>query len=436
MNFAATISLSSKYLVRYKRRYLFLFFALAFGICIVTVITSLKAGMAENVYFSAQEHYTGDLILTGYIGSRPAYTERRMDVRSKAAVFEAVHESKIPVTRYAERTLYNDDATVFFNGESVPLRYLNGVDWENERPYFDNLSYVDGETRALDDNSILLSERVAQSLGIKCGDNLLLELMNSNKQKDTRNFVVGRIFRDNTLFGFYKAFISRRTMNGLLGFEQDDCSSIGLFLINRANIDKYQKELHETLSVKTLTAPLLMNEEELDRAHADLWVGIKIFIVPIAINLSDINQILDALNILTLFLYIMMLIIILVSASVTYRLILHERTKEIGTMRAIGFYEQSVRNILISETFLLGTISIIIGFCLSLLLLQLASLLSFSWFPSFDIFLKDGHLTAQWTATELARNSIAIYIVLFIAVWFPTFHVSKAPLPGLLSGSN
>jgi ABC-type antimicrobial peptide transport system permease subunit len=225
-------------------------------------------------------------------------------------------------------------------------------------------------------------------------------------------------------------------MNILLGFEEDDCSSIGLFLRNRANIEKYQKALYETLSVKSLTAPLVTNKDELDRAHAEFWEGIKIFIVPIAINLSDINQILDALNILTFFLYIMMLIIILVSASVTYRLILHERTKEIGTMRAIGFYEQSIRNILISETFLLGTISIIIGFCLSLLLLKLASLFSFSWFPSFDIFLKDGKLTALWTPSELALNVIAIYIVLFIAVWFPTFQVSKTPLPALLSGSS
>ncbi|MDR2865311.1 MAG: FtsX-like permease family protein [Spirochaetaceae bacterium] len=412
---------------------MFLFFALAFGFCIVTVITSLKDGMAENVYFSAQEHYAGDLVFVGY--TKTGEVSRHLDKRAVDTIFNTIRDEKIPVTRYTERTLYNDDTILFFNGNSVLLRYLNGVDWHNEETYLNNLSYASGGNKNLHDNSIILSDQVASVLGVQCGDNLILELKNNSGQKNTGNFIVEAIFKDNTVFGFYKGFISKKTMNQLLGFSEEECSSIGIFLPDRQSAEKYKTVLQKELSGKILSAPLINSDAQFKDERDKRWNGIKIFILTIPVYISDIYKILDALNLLSVFLYAMMLIIILVSASVTFNLILHERTKEIGTMRAIGFYEADIRHILICETFLLGTVSVIIGFFLSVFLTNLAGFISFAWFPSFDIFLKNGRLTAFFTPFNEAINIIAVYFVLFLAVWFPVFRTSRAPLPEMLSGS-
>jgi putative ABC transport system permease protein len=132
----------------------------------------------------------------------------------------------------------------------------------------------------------------------------------------------------------------------------------------------------------------------------------------------------------------MTLLIILVSAGVTYRLILNERAKEIGTMRAIGLYEKDTRRVLLSESFVLATLSIVTGFLLSLFINWIISRLSFSWFPGFEIFLRNGRLMAVYNPFSAALNIAAVYVILFLAVYVPSFGLSRSPLPGLLSGSG
>jgi ABC-type antimicrobial peptide transport system permease subunit len=160
------------------------------------------------------------------------------------------------------------------------------------------------------------------------------------------------------------------------------------------------------------------------------------FLLTVPVYVSEVTQILQALNIIAYFLYVMMLLIILVSAGVTYRLILHERAKEIGTMRAIGLYQKDIRRVLLSESFILATVSLVTGFCLTLFINWIVSRLSFSWFPSFEIFLKNGRLFALYNPLVVALNVAAIYVILFIVVYVPSFRLSGSPLPELLSGAS
>jgi putative ABC transport system permease protein len=164
------------------------------------------------------------------------------------------------------------------------------------------------------------------------------------------------------------------------------------------------------------------------------WDGIKVFLYTLPVYLSEISDLLNAMNIITYFLYGMMLLIILVSAIVTYRLILHERTREMGIMRAIGFYGSDLRLVLWTEVIALGIISLIAGFLLARVLSWALSLFSFSWFPSFEIFMKNGSLAALYLPGTVLVNVVSIFLVLFIAALFPSFRVSGKNLPALLSG--
>jgi len=152
------------------------------------------------------------------------------------------------------------------------------------------------------------------------------------------------------------------------------------------------------------------------------------------VYLSEISGLLDAMNILTYLLYVMMLIIISVSAAVTYRLILHERAREMGVMRVIGFYGADLRLVLWSEVLVIGVISMAAGFLLALVLGRAVSLLSFSWFPGFEIFTRNGRLMPLYLPSTTLTNIAFICIVLFVMALFPSFRASRKNLPGLLSG--
>jgi ABC-type antimicrobial peptide transport system permease subunit len=176
------------------------------------------------------------------------------------------------------------------------------------------------------------------------------------------------------------------------------------------------------------------DRDGLTRERDRPWEGIRIFLYTLPVYLSEISFLLDAMNLLTYFLYGMMLLTILASAAVTYRLILHERSREMGVMRAIGFYGGDLRLVLWTEIVVLGLVSMAGGFLLAAVLNQAASLLSFSWFPGFEIFLKDGRLRAMYLPSTILTNITLLLAVLVTLALFPSFRVSRKSLPGLLSG--
>ncbi|MCL2265211.1 MAG: ABC transporter permease, partial [Treponema sp.] len=248
-------------------------------------------------------------------------------------------------------------------------------------------------------------------------------------------FIVAGIVQDSTIFGYFKVYISRLSLNRLLLFEDDDCSLIGLFE-NSSDLEKNRSIIHNAMSGKIQTDRLVYDRDGMNDVLKEpwKWEGTNLMLFTLPVYLSEIASLMNAMDLLSYLLYGMMLIIILVSASVTYRLILHERTREMGVMRAIGFYGSDLRMVLWTEITILGIISIIAGFMLSLLFSFASSFISFSWFPSFEIFLRNGKLTALYLPGTVLFNIVITLLVLIISVFIPSMRASNKNLPSLLSG--
>jgi ABC-type lipoprotein release transport system permease subunit len=428
--------LSVKYVKSYRRRYLFLFSALVLGFSIISVIGSLKDGMAEAIYYSAQNHYSGDIIIAGF--EKELDADQHIYAETVQRVLRKVEETNIAPDKIILRTMENNsDSILYYNGSPVPLKYVTGVDWDAEADYFSGLDFTEGgPVSGFDDDTILISAPIATYIGAHAGDLVLLETETLYGQKNTAFFTIGGIIDDRSLFGYYKSFVSRRALNAVIGFDDYDCSTIGLFFDNRGGLETKRKKLQSALEGILPLRPPVHNRDEFDEQKDWNWTGVMLFLLTISVYVSEVTRILQALNIIAYFLYVMMLLIILVSAGVTYRLILHERAKEIGVMRAIGFYEKDVRRVLLSESFILATLSIAAGFFLTLFINWIISRLSFSWFPGFEIFLKGGRLIALYNPFSTTLNIAGVYVILFLAVYFPSLGLSRSPLPGLLSGAG
>jgi ABC-type lipoprotein release transport system permease subunit len=427
-------ALAAKYVISYKKRYMFLFSALSLGFCIISVISSLKDGMSDAIYYSAQNHYSGDIIIAGF--EKETKSDNHIYAETIPLIHEKIEESGIKPDKKILRTMQNQDSFLYYNGSDVPVKYVAGVDWDAEMDYFNSLNFVEGfPSPDFNDDTILISAPVASFLGARLGDIVLLETETKHGQKNTVYLTIGGIIDDRSFFGYYKTFVSRQTINNVIGFDLGDCSTIGLFFSDRSSIENKREKLQRLLSEILPLRPLVYDRSDFNREQDWNWNGIMFFLLTVSVYVSDVAQILQALNILSYFLYTMMLLIILVSAGVTYRLILHERIKETGAMRAIGFYENDIRRILIVESFILATVSIAAGFCIALFINWRVSYLSFSWFPSFEIFLKNGRLLALYNPRVTALNIASIYAILFIAVYAPALRMSRCPLPEMLSGA-
>jgi putative ABC transport system permease protein len=434
MKYIKMFELAIKYLVRYRRRYLFLFIAMGFGFSLITFITSVKDGMTENVYLTAQSHYAGDLIVTSY--DSEINNGNRIKGPEAEIITKVIHDSTLDPEKIMYRTTYNRRGTIYYNGTGILLRYVTGVDWENEKDFFESVTYQTPPIAPfdIDDDTMILSSPVAEQLGLRVGDSVLLEQPTIDGYKNTHMFIVRAIIQDESLFGYYKAFVSRKTLNNIIGYDENACSSIGLLFPNRNNISAKERILHNELVKYIQMGPLVSTEEERVAARSGTWDGTLFLVLTLGVHLSEVAELIGALNLITYFLYVVMLLIIFVSASVTYRLILYERTREIGTMMALGFYGTDVRTILIFETIGLGIISLIAGFILSVIAGWSLSFFSFASIPSFEIFTKDGNLVPLYLFRTIMTNVIAVFCILFPAVWFPVYRSSKSPLPEMLSG--
>jgi len=432
--FFAVFKLGLKYLYRYRRRYGFLVAALIFGFAVVTFITSIKDSMYDNVYYSAQSHYAGDIVAMGYDTNTSKSYTYHMGQNEISAIINAADRAGINPKYSVLRTIYNSDPSVYFNGNAIQLIYLIGCDWDKETYLLSKMNFEEPVNLTLGNEDIILSAPVAHQLGVKTGDNIILEVKTRWGQKNTGAFIVSAIVKDTSIFGYYKAYISRLSLNRLLEFDDGDCSSVGFFFNTNNAIEQKRRQLQNVLSEMIQTGPLVYNRDQLALERDRPWEGVRVFLYTLPIYLLEISELLDAMNILTYLLYVMMLIIILVSASVTYRLILHERAKELGTMRIIGFYGSDLRLVLWTEVFIIGIISLIAGFLLAQILSWAVSLMSFSWFPGFEIFMKDGKLLPLYLPKTMFVNIILVFFVLFVMALLPSIRATRKSLPGLLSG--
>jgi putative ABC transport system permease protein len=425
--------LGGRYLVRYRRRYVFLFLALSFGFGMVSFMTSVKDGMYQSVYNSAQDHYAGDIVALGYDKSMAAGGPY-LDRENMNAVLKAAETVRLNPVRSAARTIFGERGVLYYNGAAIRLKYVIGADWDREAAYFDQLDYLERRDNFDGGDAILLSVPVAEELGARLGDRLILEVATRGGQKNTGVFIVNGLVKDSTIFGYHKAYIPRITLNRLLLFGDDECSSLGFFLADPGEAGKKQALLQKELSKTVQTGPLVKDREELALERSQSWTGIKIFVLTIPVYLSEVADLLEAMQIITYFLYAMMLLIIFVSALVTWRLILRERSRELGTMRVIGFYGADLRCVLIMETLGLALVSLIAGFFLSFFFSWLVTCVPFSWFPSFEIFMKDGKLRSLYLPETILINIVTVFAVLIAAVWEPAFRSSRDHLPEMLSG--
>jgi hypothetical protein len=86
------------------------------------------------------------------------------------------------------------------------------------------------------------------------------------------------------------------------------------------------------------------------------------------------------------------------------------------------------------EFFTMALASMAAGFILALFINWGLSYTSFSWFPGFEVFMRNGRLNALYLPKTIAANVLSVFCILALAIWGPVFRNSRNPMPELLSG--
>lgn len=240
----------------------------------------------------------------------------------------------------------------------------------------------------------LISEVTARLLGVRVGDQIIVQV---NKDGGTLNTVplwVRAIFREVSIFGYYTVYMDRVTLNRTLGKNDDYSASIGLYL------DDYRAAAR--IASRVLKA--------LDGRYTAM---------PVMSFIPEIGTLLAALTLASYGILALLSAVIAVGILNIYRVIIYERTREIGTMRAIGIQRIQVRNIILCEAVLLALCSVAAGLLLSVFALAAVSKVPLNGAAGFDIFLDRGHLSWVLYPDNVGIDAVLITLITVIGALGP-----------------
>ncbi|MBN1834964.1 MAG: FtsX-like permease family protein [Spirochaetales bacterium] len=379
-------------------RYRLLMAALAAAVAIQVTILGAILGFTDTLRVKAARYFGGHVVVLGY-GSDP-----RSQIRDLAQVEKALRSAAPLGAIVVRRSLYYDtDSTLFFAGNQYGQRRLIGVEWGEERPLLETLDLLTGRLPdARDESAILVSSGTAEALAVRLGDEVVVSGTTEAGQRNTAQLVVAGIFDDPSFFGF-ASYLSRSVVNRLLDVDPERVSEIGLFLPARSNPTRQARKVLAALAEELPVYPLFTTQEERNQAfrERDLSAPTRYGVITLDANLAEIRSLLDALVVLAVFLVVLFLLIVIIGVANTYRMIVYERTREIGTMRALGLTRASAAWLFLLEALLLGLFGAGIGFAVGLGLLSGLSLMELSGHEALLIFLSQGRLVwalpAGWT---------------------------------------
>jgi putative ABC transport system permease protein len=401
-----------KSVTRRMGRYGFLVVMIAVGIMAVTLVQAVTVGMSENVIEGSARYLGGRYLVVGRESG--SYSN---SVQGPGRIVAAMERAGFKPSTVVKREIAGDnEPTLFFNGQSFKVRRVSGVDFEAEAPIFAKLAFSAGGVAGLKGtNAILVSRQVSERFGVRLGDEITLSLKNNSGFLDSAPLVVRGIFRDASIFGYYNCYVDFGVLSRLMGEDADRMSALGVYLKAAPGPSAQTAELMtKALADSGLpTFPSLTSKDDADaQAAKGGWQGLRYGVLPVE-NYIDakVMDLIRAIQLVSYLFLAMMLVIILVGMRNTTELMIRKRTKEIGTIRALGMSEGGARRLVMGESLLVASIGFLIGLAAAVAALLVLQYIPFDWSDGFDIFLKRGRLSWQLSPAFLALNYIALCLM-------------------------
>lgn len=432
------IQMAFRNLSRQKKRSILLGTAIAFGVMVVMIMYGLVGAITGNIGENVANLAAGHIFIEG--------TEKSVSgkdlslVRDDSILMEALEKSKVPYKYISKRSEFS--GTLVYSGKSV-MQGITGVDFTKEAYMFDRLSLKEGSFEKMSEkDALILSDPIAKKLKVSIGDRVRIQLKTYTGQDNLAEFAVVAIVHDSGLFSSISAYANLSYVNELLNIPEGKYQSFGIFLGSVDNMNKYADMILTELKT---TAQVFSRDVKagtgnpyaalINQAKKETWTGTKYRIITINDLLQQIDVLVANVNLVALVFLIILFIIIMVGLGNTFRMIMYERTKEIGTMRAMGMQKKQVRNLFLWEGLLLSVMGTLAGILLAIILLSGFSFIDFGVKNDFSIIMKNGHVTYAIQAAQVIITILLISGMTLFAVYWPARKAAKlTPAAALRSG--
>lgn len=414
-----TAGLAFRNLSRQKKRSFLLGGAVAFGFFIVTIVDALAAGSIRNFSEQFAFLFGGNVHVVG----AEKNGEKVVNVtRDDAMLREVLAESGINYQFDSKRTITY--GTMIFEGKKAQTNIF-GCDFEKETYFEKIMTLTNGSwDNVSNPKSIILSESVAKDLKIEVGDSLLVQLNTISGQATFGEFTLAAVSKDVSLIGSIAAYCHIQYLNELSGLAPDEFYIYSIMLNEQAEQDRAAQILEGLIAkrapvtnrleaLKTHPAnPITGINKQLEETE---WEGTKYLVQTFNDEVPQIKQILGTVQYVSLGILVGLFLIVMIGISNTYKMVIYERIKEIGTMRAIGMKKKDAGKIFMWESVLLSVFGSLAGFIAAVIGMSVLSLFTFTN-EALTMFLQNGHWTYVLSPGSVILKLIVIIVLTMIAV--------------------
>lgn len=420
--------LAVRNLTRSKRRNVVLAIAIAFGFFVVTVIDGLTTGAVGNLEDEITELAGGTVLIGGY-EKVPGETEGKYKlvniIRDKNYITDVVNELHVDY-KYCSR--YTSSAgQLVFAGKKL-LGTIYGRDFQQDKNLVESFKLKEGSLDDIyDENAIVMSEEMAEGLNVQLGDTVMYNTETIYGQMEFGEFVVKAIIKGNSFMSGMIAYANIETVNKLVGIPEGGYSTFTIFL-NRKNLQDIVAQLIEEkiradgVNVSSRMEAIRTNPSNIGRGIDKqfigddiVWDGVKYGVISLNDQIQAMKTVMNVIHIITFVILLVILLIVMVGIANTYRMVLLERIREIGTMRALGMSGKSTGRVFTTEALILSIIGAIAGLLVGIVFMMLLGIPSINN-PSVQMFLYKSHLSFKLSFGTILLQFILMIFMTAVAV--------------------
>ena len=429
-----TITLALKNLTRNKRRNAILAVAIAFGFFVVTAIDGLTTGMVGNLENQITQLVGGNVVVQGLEWLNPETEGGKVKlvniVRDRDYVKNIVDELGINYEYYSCFTM--SSGTAIFNGKKSGIQ-LYGRNLE-EKLLRDSFQFVSGGVDLNVENGLIISDKVAESLNLQVGDEIIYSTYTVYGQNNFADMTITGILKSNSFLSSMQAYADIEDVNRIVEMPEGGYSMFSIYLRDNdkqtkaANMiearirqdSEVNPEINVTsraLAMKTHPTNIGKGiEKQVDtKKPENEWKGVKYGVETLYDEIPQIKTVLNVVHIITTVILVVILLIVMVGVSNTYRMVLYERIREIGTMRSLGMTGKDTRKVFTNEAVILCVIGALAGLIFAIIVMAIVHFIPINN-ESLSFFLRKGHFTFKMSVGSIIVQYILLILLTTLAV--------------------
>jgi putative ABC transport system permease protein len=359
---AIDLEIAFRNLLQHTRRTLFLGGAIAAVTMLLILLQGLSTGVRETMIESATTLSSGHVNVGGFF--KVTEGQAAPVVTDYQKVVDLV-KREVPETAFVVQR-GRGWAKVVSDTASEQLG-VGGIDIKNEPAFKSVLKIVSGNIDDLaQPGTALIFDNQAEKLGVKVGDALTYSAPTTRGTNNTVDVRVVAIARGMGLLSMWNSFLPIETLRALYQL-RPDATGVVQIMLRPGEIDHVNPiaaRLRSTLEragyrvMDPVPQAFWMKFQSVSRED---WTGQKLDVTTWEDEISFITWVLDALRWLTRVLITILMCIVGIGIMNTMWIAIRERTREIGTLRAIGMQRGSVLWMFLLESLMLGLFGTIVG---------------------------------------------------------------------------